>query len=84
MGSVYVLNKDLEMRSMVTLQKKLSGMYISNGILFVLSFNDITFLNMLGGNAVLLKCHNHDGIFDVVYDYANVLLFIFKWGQKRS
>jgi hypothetical protein len=75
-GNIFVLNKDLEMKSSVVTRRMINNISLKDGIMGVISKNKIMFLNVLGGNAVLLQCSSFYNIIDAHYDINNNFLFL--------
>lgn len=75
-GAVYVLNKDLELRTSHTYSRSISNVLLDQGLLGVMSHNEIFFLNFLGGGSLLLNCYNAEIIVDSYLDQKSNLLFV--------
>jgi hypothetical protein len=71
-----VLNKDLDLRVHFTLQVSVNNLIFSSGMVGVVSHNNIIFMNLLGGNQVLLQCLNHNTILDAIHDSVNNYLYL--------
>jgi hypothetical protein len=75
-GNIFVLNKDLEMKSSVVTKRMINNVFLKEGIMGLVSKNKVMFLNVLGGNAVLLQCNSFYNILDGHYDINNNFLFL--------
>jgi hypothetical protein len=75
-GTIYVISKDLEIKSIINLEKSIDNIFLTTGIIGIVSGNEAIFLNVLGGNAVLLQCLTFSNILKAVYDSSNNFLFI--------
>jgi hypothetical protein len=71
-----VLNKDLDLRVHFSLHNTISNLIFSNGMIGVVSQNNLIFLNLLGGNQILLQCLNNNRILDAVHDSVNNYLYL--------
>lgn len=63
------------MRASISLYRTVDNVFIFGGILGVINENNIMFLNMLGGNSIVLVCNAYNAILDITYDSVTSLLF---------
>ena len=62
--TIRVLNKDLDMRSSMSFQSPIDNVFVTQGIVGTMLNKGIQFMNMLGGNQILLSCDNYNGFVD--------------------
>ncbi len=65
------------MRLSFTLSKTINTLFINDGILGVIYGKNIDFLNLLGGNSVLITCFGYNTILNAVMDNLNNLLITY-------
>jgi hypothetical protein len=70
------LNKDLELRVHFTIHSSISNLLFTSGMVGIISNQNIIFLNLLGGNQILLQCLNNNNILDAVHDSVNNYLYV--------
>jgi hypothetical protein len=71
-----VLNKDLDLRVHFSLHVTISNLIFSTGMIGIVSHNNIIFLNLLGGNQILLQCLNNNRIIDAIHDSVNNYMYL--------
>ena len=76
-GDIFVYNNiALQLKNAVTASMIINNVKVINGIIMIIRNNKTTFINLLGGNMILLVCETYNNITDVLYESTNSLLFI--------
>ena len=76
-GDIFVYsNIALQLKNAVTASMIINNVKVINGIIMIIRNNKTTFINLLGGNMILLVCETYNNITDVLYESTNSLLFI--------
>lgn len=79
---IYSLKSKIELRTSFKYSTYISSTYISNGILAIVSLNEVIFTNVLGGNSILLKCYSFSNIISIFFDTSSSFLYILnEYGQ---
>lgn len=75
-GTIYILNKDLELRTSFNYSYPINDILLNQGFIGIISDSEIFFTNILGGNSILLKCYSTSQIIHFYYDAASHFMFI--------
>lgn len=69
-----VFTRELELRASFVFPNSINNIYVHQGILGVFVNKQLIFVNMLGGNQVVVSCYNYFSMIEAVYDGLNNFL----------
>ena len=65
-----------ELRTKISIERPVSKILNSQGFLAMITRNEVVFLNILGGNSLLLKCSLIDEIVEGAFDLGHHFMYL--------